>query len=229
MADERDKRNFERREGAVRPPFESGPRNISYQPSSNQSMPMEPKNNPTTKVIVIFVLGFVAGFAVSQTFLTEPPGGSATNDRTRELTSGVDKSPLESDTRGLPAPDGVATEENDTVEPSGEIVSGPSAITIESQPAGETVAIKRLVLGERGWVVIHEDERGRPGRILGAGRFLAGVHADVPVELLRSTESGGVYYGMIHTDDGDDLFDAKLDAHLPDETGSPIMVRFSAL
>ena len=241
MPDERDKdkrgfEKFERREGAPRPPFEIGGRNVAYQPPSRQphEQLMEPRTNSTTKFIVIFALGVAAGFAASQMLLSDRLNNdNKTNDRTREVASGVDEAAPNSDSPSLPVPadNAAALKEKRTSTPrlNIEIASGPSAITIENQPSGSAVEVKRLVLGDRSWVVVHEDERGRPGRILGAGRFMAGVHTDVSVELLRSTEPGGVYYGMIHIDDGDETFDQKLDTHLPDESGSPIMVRFSAL
>ena len=236
MPDERDKdkRNFDRREGAARPPFESGARNVAYQPPSRQSyqQPMEPKSNSTTKFIVIFVLGLAAGFAASQTLLADRLDDDKMNDRPREVASALDEGTPEKDILPSPAPgdETAVLEEKRVLTPTlnTEIASSPSAITIENQPSSSAVEVKRLVLGARSWVVIHEDERGRPGRILGAGRFMAGAHTDVSVELLRGTESGGVYYGMIHIDSGDDTFDSTLDTHLTDESGGPIMMRFSA-
>ncbi len=237
MVDNRDQKFFDRRddrrEGQPRPKLETLPPRATHQP-------IEPANNSATKVIVVFVLGFVAGFAVSQTFFAtfqtdtsgvptdEEVGGYRRSDAdAAKSLSGTPGERNMTDTLGVSSSDG--TGKGETASSIGKITFGPSAITIESQSAGTAVVVKRLVLGERSWVVIHEDERGRPGRILGAGRFTSGAHADVFVELLRNTVSGGVYYGMIHIDDGDDMFDSKLDTHLPDETGSPIMVRFSAL
>jgi hypothetical protein len=197
---------------------------------------MEQKNSSATKIIIAFVLGFVFGFAVSQTFLSERPaaGGDAEGERAGEASDEATGGLQEGGEAGFDFSSGSGADvdvlgEFGSGATVGERVSGSSAIAIESQTAGLVALVKHLVLDERSWIAIHEDERGRPGRILGAARFAAGTHTDVSVELIRPTESGGVYYGMIHRDDGDDSFDSKTDLHLADESGSPIMVRFSAI
>lgn len=238
VADKRDKNNFERREDALRPQFMSAARSPAYHESPNQSSPnqsMEPKSNSMTKVILIFVLGFVAGFAVSETSFLERPGSESEDEvrRGSDEVAGIEEeggsdSSFEN-TTVVNATGTVVREDENANTLVDRDRTDASAISVESQPAGETVIVKRLLLGSRSWIVVHEDERGRPGGILGAARFTSGTHTEVSVELLRSTEPGGVYYAMIHSDDGDELFDPKLDTHLPDETGSPLMVRFSAL
>ncbi|MCR4330658.1 MAG: hypothetical protein NUV49_02135 [Patescibacteria group bacterium] len=105
--------------------------------------------------------------------------------------------------------------------------SGVYTLSAQDQPAGLKVLIDSATMEEQGWIVIHEDRDGAPGNILGARRFEAGVSTG-EVELLRNTVEGGIYYAMIHTDDGDGQFDHTKDLPLL-ENDAPVMVTFSAI
>lgn len=107
------------------------------------------------------------------------------------------------------------------------LVSG-NAIAVNDQPPGLTVVISMVTLAQDGWVVIHEGENGKPGRILGARRFNAGMNQSGSVELLRPTEEGRVYFAMLHADDGDRQFDHRRDLPLADPQGNVILMRFVA-
>ncbi|KKW21517.1 MAG: hypothetical protein UY71_C0028G0002 [Parcubacteria group bacterium GW2011_GWB1_52_7] len=105
-------------------------------------------------------------------------------------------------------------------------ILGKNAIAVEDQAPGNQVTISTAVFGEGGgWVAIHEDREGKPGNILGAQVFPAGETRDGFVDLLRPTVRG-VYYAMLHRDDGDRQFDHAKDAPITDNTGSVIMMRF---
>src|SRR3989344_5391168 len=67
------------------------------------------------------------------------------------------------------------------------------------------------------------------GRTLGAGRFEPGVHTDVDVPLLRTTEAGQSYQALIYVDDGDKEFDLHKDILVTKEDGSVAGDIFSAL
>ncbi|MBI2056098.1 MAG: hypothetical protein HYT37_01855 [Candidatus Sungbacteria bacterium] len=99
-------------------------------------------------------------------------------------------------------------------------------IAMNEQAAGMSVAVANVSLPVSGWVAIHEDAGGKPGKILGARRFEKGTHAGV-VELLRKTEDGKAYYAMLHADDGDRLFDAKKDMPMKDVSGAAVMAKFN--
>lgn len=100
-------------------------------------------------------------------------------------------------------------------------------IAVSEQAAGMSVKIASVYLPVAGWVAVHEDAGGTPGKILGARRFEKGAYTGVAVELLRGTENGKIYYAMLHTDDGDRAFDAKKDALVKDASGSAVMVKFT--
>ncbi len=101
------------------------------------------------------------------------------------------------------------------------------AIYVQNQPAGEGVFISRFSLDKYGWIAIHEDRNGVPENILGAARFSPDVHQG-EVGLLRGTEDEGVYYAMIHADNGDKVFDLKNDTPVVHKDGEVIMARFIA-
>jgi len=105
--------------------------------------------------------------------------------------------------------------------------SGENTISVVDQPAGLKVIIESATLAEQGWVVIHEDRDGAPGNILGAQRFEPGTSAG-EVELLRNTVEGGLYYAMLHGDDGDGQFDYTKDLAIM-ENDAPVMVTFNAV
>lgn len=102
------------------------------------------------------------------------------------------------------------------------------SVSVEDQKPGDGVVIQSITLATNGWVVIHDDNSGKPGHILGAHRFNAGTYTGRDVELLQQTEEGRVYYAMLHADDGDKQFDYRVDLPVKDETGNPVMMRFVA-
>lgn len=114
------------------------------------------------------------------------------------------------------------------VKTSGIVLAGKNALDVTDQPAGQSVIMALTVLNEQGWVAIHEDVSGEPGRILGATLVFAGERNNVVVDLLRKTVKGQTYYAMLHTDDGDKAFDIAKDLPIKDSTGNVIMMKFVA-
>ncbi|MBI2096779.1 MAG: hypothetical protein HYT40_01310 [Candidatus Sungbacteria bacterium] len=106
------------------------------------------------------------------------------------------------------------------------LILGSNAIAVENQKAGDRVEVSGVTFGaDGGWVAIHEDREGKPGNILGARIFPGGETRNGFVELLRPTVNG-VYYAMLHRDDGDRQFDYLKDTPLTNSAGNVIMVRF---
>ena len=113
---------------------------------------------------------------------------------------------------------------------SGQTTTGDLAtsnsILVKDQTAGIEVAAEQVVLTNVAWVVVREDDgAGKPGKILGAQLFDAGISVG-KVELLRGTEAGKTYYALIYTDNGDRAFDPKLDAPILDSVSQPVMAIF---
>ncbi len=107
------------------------------------------------------------------------------------------------------------------------LVSGANAVEVNDQPAGDKVEITMVTISKAGWVVIHEDDNGASGRVLGARRYEPGIYL-AEVELLRPTESGKMYYAMLHLDDGDKEFNLNNDGPIKGEDGRVVMDSFKA-
>jgi hypothetical protein len=109
--------------------------------------------------------------------------------------------------------------------------SGPSTevnrIVMSDQYPGNMVYLSSVQLAKPGWVVIHKDNAGQPGDVIGSTYFASGINPG-KVTLTSSTIEGGVYYAMLHTDDGDKIFDAKKDLPLKDSRGNTVMKLFRA-
>lgn len=106
------------------------------------------------------------------------------------------------------------------------VTESKNSITVSDQLAGLVVTVDRVVLAQSGWLVIQEERDGKPASLLGAGRKDAGTYEQVPVELLRNTEEGNIYYAVIYIDDGDRQFDNKKDMPIITRDGNPVMDAF---
>jgi hypothetical protein len=100
-------------------------------------------------------------------------------------------------------------------------------IVMSDQYPGNVVYLSSVQLSKAGWVVIHKDNNGQPGDIIGSQYFEAGINPG-RVNLTSVTVEGGRYYAMIHSDDGDKIFNAAKDLPLKDARGNVIMKIFNA-
>lgn len=126
------------------------------------------------------------------------------------LLRGGDKATPENET--------TTTEENTTV-------NGVNNVMVSDQYPGNVVHITSAQLANPGWIVIHEDNSGTPGAIVGSAYFDKGTHPG-KVTLSKNTSEGKIYYAMIHSDDGDMKFDDKKDLPLKNSRGDIIMKTF---
>jgi hypothetical protein len=117
--------------------------------------------------------------------------------------------------------DGNATSTGSTSQGVNRIV-----MSAEQYP-GNVVYFSSVQMAKPGWVVIHKDNNGQPGDIIGSQYFEAGINPG-RVNLTSVTVEGGRYYAMLHSDDGDKIFDATKDLPLKDARGSIIMQIFNA-
>ena len=100
-------------------------------------------------------------------------------------------------------------------------------IIMNDQYPGNVVYISSVQLVNAGWVVIHADNAGQPGEIIGSAWANAGI-SPVKVTLTKSMLDGKTYYAMLHSDDGDKKFNAAKDMPLKDSAGNIIMKIFHA-
>jgi hypothetical protein len=115
----------------------------------------------------------------------------------------------------------VATQDNSNV--SGSI----NRIVMSDQYPGNVVYLNSAQFANPGWVVIHADNAGTPGKILGQTYFDAGINPG-KITLSQPMIDGGTYYAMMHSDNGDKKFDVSVDKALVDANGNIIMKVFHA-
>ncbi|HEY4482908.1 MAG TPA: hypothetical protein VI953_01915 [Candidatus Paceibacterota bacterium] len=101
-------------------------------------------------------------------------------------------------------------------------------IVVNNQAASDMVQIAKVAMAQNGWVVIHTDLEGKPANIWGAQRFDVGAYSGGQVELLHSMIAGNTYYAMIHSDNGDKVFDRTTDTPVAGADGQMVMVKFVA-
>ncbi len=95
------------------------------------------------------------------------------------------------------------------------------------QAGGNNVFISRAVLVDGGYVVIHREEDGGVGEVIGVSEFIpAGMKENFLIDLTEEIVEGDVLFAMLHTDDGDGVF--ALDDDLPtvDADGNIVMTSF---
>lgn len=104
-----------------------------------------------------------------------------------------------------------------------------NAIYVSEQVPARTIVVAVAKLARPGFVVIHEDANGAPGKILGVSTLLpAGETSDVPLTLSRLAADGETLYAMLHLDGGDGAFDLARDQPARDAaTGEPVAMIFT--
>ncbi|MEI8249378.1 MAG: hypothetical protein WCG07_02700 [Candidatus Taylorbacteria bacterium] len=122
-----------------------------------------------------------------------------------------------------------STPSRDEGTPTGDMSAntGANRIIVGDQYPGNVVFISSVQVEKAGWVVIHADNAGQPGKIIGQAWVDAGI-SPVKVTLTTSTVEKGTYYAMLHSDDGDKKFDVTKDLPLKDASGNIIMRIFHA-
>ena len=106
------------------------------------------------------------------------------------------------------------------------LIISDNAIYVSEQKPGKIVLVSLIQFEKPGFVVIHEDNAGVPGKILGVSNLLArGETKNLPpITLSRETKDGEVIYAMLHFDNGDDKFDAANDKPVLDKVGNEPMM-----
>lgn len=100
-------------------------------------------------------------------------------------------------------------------------------VVISDQFPGNIVYISSVQLAQPGFIVIHKDNAGTPGDVIGYQYFDKGINPG-KITLTSPTVEGGIYYAMLHSDNGDKKFDITKDLPLKDASGNVIMKLFRA-
>lgn len=110
-------------------------------------------------------------------------------------------------------------------EPTGEVTG---TITVDDQTTdGTEVLVDAAAMeGADGWIVVHADDDGAPGEIVGFNLFSAGDRASLLVNMQPIVDSG-TYWAMLHVDDPADGQFTFPDGDPPlTEGGEPVMDSF---
>jgi len=156
------------------------------------------KNLFSVKIILYIILGFVVGIILG--VLIWAPADLPQREKN---DPGLTVIPIEN-----------RAESNDAVESV-------------DQSASITALVPYVRVGTTSWVAIRENNGELLGRILGAYKVAAGIHENVVVELLRAMSPHTMYAVVLYTDNGDGVFDHRMDT-LVESEGSPISAAFVA-
>lgn len=77
----------------------------------------------------------------------------------------------------------------------------PEPIVMGLKEPSSSVVIQEIISVGPGWVLIHADEGGSPGKVIGSVGVQDGISFNVAVEVLPEY-LGGAMYAMLHTDSG---------------------------
>lgn len=111
---------------------------------------------------------------------------------------------------------------------SGAMLVGNNAINVNEQKVGISAIASLVVLENKGYVVVHEMEGGKPGKIIGSSALLPkDQSSNVAISVLPALQEGSNYVAMLHIDNGDGVFDGVSDA--PAKNGADVvMMEFQA-
>lgn len=111
--------------------------------------------------------------------------------------------------------DGNSGLDDPVLDPTGAVVASPFVVEVpvvvgpSVEADDQTVEVLSRVVVRRarsagpGWVVVHEDDGGTIGAVLGHAPVATGTTSDVNVELSREVRDGETLYAMLHVDDGE--------------------------
>lgn len=100
-----------------------------------------------------------------------------------------------------------------------------NSIVVKDQKPGDEALIDDVSIAKKGYVVVHEEDNGKAGKIIGSSELLnAGETRQVVIKM--KVHPGLSHAAMLHADNGDGVFDAKLDLPIKDENGDSVMKSF---
>ncbi|MDP3962424.1 MAG: hypothetical protein Q8Q03_00950 [bacterium] len=101
-------------------------------------------------------------------------------------------------------------------------------VVVADQYPGNIAYVSSVQLANPGFVVIHKDDNGKPGAVIGSAYFEKGINPG-RINLTERTVDGGIYYAVLHADiNGNKVFDPATDLPLKDSKGNEIMKVFRA-
>jgi hypothetical protein len=83
----------------------------------------------------------------------------------------------------------------------GTATAADSIVVKDQKIADNTVTIESVTAAKAGWIVIHADNNGQPGDVIGHAAVAGGKSSDVKVTV-DSSKAAGKLYAMLHIDAG---------------------------
>ncbi|MDA2921900.1 hypothetical protein MYX07_01395 [Patescibacteria group bacterium AH-259-L07] len=98
-------------------------------------------------------------------------------------------------------------------------------------PDGDAVVVGQADFVDPGYIVIHVSADGKPGAVIGNSRFYtSGSYSNVEVEVGQALQNGdNALFAMLHTDDGDSLFEFPGDDAPTKVDGAVVVKPFTVL
>lgn len=183
------------------------------------------------------VLLGAAAVALSACAPTAP--AEATTEReeaTVEPTTAPTEAPTVAPTATLIPTEVPTTTPTPTEAPTATPTEEPAAVVepfieVEDQPLGPnaTVSVQNAGIGGPGWIVIHADDGGEPGPIIGHARLDEGESVDVTVEIDPTGLTPTLYAALLNDAGSRGTFEAisGTDEPVVGEDGEPIFTAFA--
>jgi len=80
--------------------------------------------------------------------------------------------------------------------------NGDPSVRVEDQELRNRVEVAEVVSDGQGWLVIHAEEDGAPGPVIGYRKVKDGVNKNVRVKIDKA-EATDTLYAMLHADSGE--------------------------
>ena len=81
------------------------------------------------------------------------------------------------------------------------------SLVLTDQPGGDSVLITALTLDQAGYVVVHKDNDGKPGPVIGVSELIQpGVYRNYRVDI-DVNQAGAAVFPMLHYDNGDGVYE----------------------
>lgn len=102
-------------------------------------------------------------------------------------------------------------------------------INVENQIVDESVRVKEAILNQSGFIVIHKDSSGAPGKIIGISNLLEpGDYSGIKIDTSEEVQDGDRLYAMIRKDNGDSVFDTQEDNPITNKEDDLVFARFKS-
>ena len=116
------------------------------------------------------------------------------------------------------------SDSDDTMAP---LIVGNNVIYVSDAKPLARIRVGLAILAGGGYVVIHEDSEGKPGAIVGNSDILPqGESRGFEITLSRESLDGETFYAMLHSDNGDGVFNPAEDAPIKDDQGNIVLMIF---